>query len=473
MDSFKVEVKCHNGGSGGVAVACLKQGDPYELKGCEAKRDDKPPCVSPASTVGYRIVEVHNLYKDGPFKVDVTCANGGAGAKVTECADPGGPYKLEGCENVVDNDPPCAKPTDTNGYRIVEEHSIFKDTFKVDVQCAHGGAGGKSVVCDKPGDPYKLTGCDATVLKDDPPCVKPEKTVGYRILTVHNIFKDGPFNVEVSCAHDGKVGVATACAKPGTAYTLSGCEPPVVEEDKPCLPPASTVGYRIEDVTSVYMDTFAVTVACAHGKAGAKAVVCEAPNTPYKLEGCDPQTTKDEKPCIEPEDTKGYRITHVHNVYIEGFDVKVTCAMGVEGGKATACDLPGMEYKLSGCEPIKKDDPPCTEPANLDGYRIVETESVYMEGFKVMFTCAAGYEAEDRKPAGTKTLANRCTTAGEPYVVFGCVRKTTTTTSTKPTTTTTTEPTTTTTTTTTPTTTTTTTTPTTTTTTTLKWVDPP
>ena len=84
---------------------------------------------------------------------------------------------------------------------------------------------GTAVVCPKPGTPYTLEGCKPLVVdKDEEPCVKPSDMTGYRILRVHNVFKEG-FHVDVSCAHgESEKAEAVQCDKAGGPYKLQGCE---------------------------------------------------------------------------------------------------------------------------------------------------------------------------------------------------------------------------------------------------------
>ena len=69
--------------------------------------------------------------------------------------------------------------------------------------------------------------------------------------------------------------------------------------DPPCTAPKMPDAYRLVKVDNVYVDGFAVTVACANGQPGGKAVVCDKGGDPYKLEGCGPGEPE-VGPCIVP-----------------------------------------------------------------------------------------------------------------------------------------------------------------------------
>ena len=71
------------------------------------------------------------------------------------------------------------------------------------------------------------------------------------------------------------------------------------------------------------------------------------------------------------------------------------------------CDSDQTDYTVSGCSEIE-----CTQPSDITGYTVVETELSVAIGFDVTPSCAAGYE-------GAPAVAE-CTSSGD-YTLSGCV----------------------------------------------------
>ena len=377
----------------------------------EDEIDDTKPCVKPEDMAGYRVVQTTNMYIKG-FDVKLTCASGKGDAKAVACKSPGEPFTLEGCEQEKANDEkPCTPPASMTGYRIVQVVDLFQKTFHVDVKCAHGKEGGKAVVCKGPGEPYTLDGCDPDPKNDEEPCTKPASTEGYRIVETVNLFKDD-FSVAVVCQSGGKGGKAVVCDAPGKPYKLEGCDKEKADDTKPCVKPEDMAGYRVVQTTNMYIKGFDVKLTCASGKGDAKAVACKSPGEPFTLEGCEQEKANDEKPCTPPASMTGYRIVQVVDLFQKTFHVDVKCAHGKEGGKAVVCKGPGEPYTLDGCDPDpKNDEEPCTKPASTEGYRIVETVNLFKDDFSVAVVCQSGGK-------GGKAVV--CDAPGKPYKLEGC-----------------------------------------------------
>lgn len=111
--------------------------------------------------------------------------------------------------------------------------------------------------------------------------------------------------------------------------------------------------------------------------------------------------------CTPPANIAEYNVTENQRDVSLGFNVtSTTCATGYEGDPVvTACTESG-EYELSGCDPIV-----CTQPGDISGYVVTESDLSVPTGFSVAAACAAGYE-------GTAAV-HACTTSGE-YTLSGC-----------------------------------------------------
>jgi hypothetical protein len=112
--------------------------------------------------------------------------------------------------------------------------------------------------------------------------------------------------------------------------------------------------------------------------------------------------------CSRPT-VQGYLYTEASVLPGVGFDVSVTCAAGYEGSPvATTCDDGPGAYSVIGCTEIV-----CTQPTDLTGYAVTDTQLNVATGFDVTAQCADGGYWE-----GT-AAAVACTASG-PYTLSGC-----------------------------------------------------
>ena len=188
--------------------------------------------MAPKSHLGYLVTEVE--LRKIIFEVNAQCAPGYQGAATTtKCSGHNGPYTLSGCTPA----PVCASPKDLTGY-IVEEKSLDRDTFKVEVQCADTHTGkAKASECTKNLGTYSVSGCAKKIQ-----CASPESD--HYLVTEQNTVAQ-TFDVAVACArgYEGKA-VATACSKTGQQYQLSGCK----YSTTTCVAPKSQLGYLVTEV---------------------------------------------------------------------------------------------------------------------------------------------------------------------------------------------------------------------------------
>ena len=113
--------------------------------------------------------------------------------------------------------------------------------------------------------------------------------------------------------------------------------------------------------------------------------------------------------CTQPSDISGYDVVNTELRVAIGFSVIAACATGYEGtAVATSCAIDG-DYSLSGCTSIV-----CTSPASTVGYDfITETNLDLSTGaLDVTVSCATGYEGV--------VSAVACPTADGPYALTGC-----------------------------------------------------
>ena len=380
---FDVAVECKEGYVGqATATACTKNGENYELTGCELD----PVCLAPSDVEGYKVTESH--LSVSKFQVDAECAEGFFGtASVTACTSNGEHFSISGCEL----DPLCMTPTSLKGYKVTEAN-LLQSVFDVTAECAVGYLGTATVAaCSADGEAFTLSGCEKDKL-----CVAPSDVTGYDVTEVALL--ESKFDVTVKCA-PGYLGTAAvaACSADGEAYTLSGCE-----KDKLCSAPSDATGYTVTEV-ALAGSKFDVTAECAVGYLGTAAVAaCTADGQAYTLSGCE----KD-KLCVAPSDVTGYDVTEVALLESK-FEVTVTCAPGYLGTAAVAaCSADGEAYTLSGCEKDKL----CSAPSDATGYTVTEV-ALAGSKFDVTAECAVGY-------LGTAAVA-ACTADGQAYTLSGC-----------------------------------------------------
>ena len=77
------------------------------------------------------------------------------------------------------------------------------------------------------------------------------------------------------------------------------------------------------------------------------------------------------------------------------------------------CSSDAGAYSVSGCQPIV-----CTQPTDITGYIVTETELNVATGFAVTVDCDASTHTVHGHDAVT-AMATPCTTAG-PYTLSGC-----------------------------------------------------
>ena len=343
------------------------------------------------SQVGYLVTEVE--LRKIIFEVNAKCAPGYQGtAKATKCNVHNGPYTLSGCTPA----PVCVSPKDLTGY-VVEEKSLDRDTFNVEVQCADTHTGKAKVSeCTKNLGTYSVSGCAKKIQ-----CASPEND--HYLVTEQNTVAQ-TFDVAVACArgYEGKA-VATACSKTGQQYQLSGCK----YSTTTCVAPKSQVGYLVTEV-ELRKIIFEVNAQCAPGYQGtATTTKCSGHNGPYTLSGCTPAPV-----CVSPKDLTGYSVTET-SLDRSSFKVQATCTDTHTGAaKVAQCTKNLGTYSLSGC--AKKIQ--CASPS-FEGYAVTEQNTV-AQTFDVAATCARGYE-------GT-AVATACSKTGEKYTLSGCKYSTTT-----------------------------------------------
>ena len=347
--------------------------------------------MAPKSHLGYLVTEVE--LRKIIFEVNAQCAPGYQGAATTtKCSGHNGPYTLSGCTPA----PVCASPKDLIGY-IVEEKSLDRDTFKVEVQCADTHTGkAKPSECTKNLGTYSVSGCAKKIQ-----CASPESD--HYLVTEQNTVAQ-TFDVAVACArgYEGKA-VATACSKTGQQYQLSGCK----YSTTTCVAPKSQLGYLVTEV-ELRKIIFEVNAQCAPGYQGAATTTkCSGHNGPYTLSGCTPAPV-----CVSPKDLTGYSVTET-SLDRSSFKVQVACADTHTGtAKGTECTKNLGTYSLTGCS--KKIE--CASPS-FDGYAVTEQNTV-AQTFDVAATCARGYEGNP--------VATACSKTGEKYTLSGCKYSTTT-----------------------------------------------
>jgi surface protein len=223
-------------------------------------------------------------------------------------------------------------------------------------------------------------------------CTQPSDITGYSVTETQLNVAAG-FAVTVACASNyesiGSGPAAASCGAASGDYTLSGCAAVV------CSQPSDVSGYTIgAEQLDLSAGAFAVTVSCAGGYessgSGPAAASCGAASGDYTLSGCAAIV------CTRPSDMTGYTVvTETQLSVVMGFDVTVACATNYEGDSpaATACESSGA-YTLSGCAAIV-----CTQPSDITGYSVTETQLDTAVGFDVTVVCASNYESSGSGPA--------------------------------------------------------------------------
>ena len=169
-----------------------------------------------------------------------------------------------------------------------------------------------------------------------------------------------------------------------------------------CKQPSDITGYTVTETELSPLTGFDVSAQCDAGYEGtATANVCESKGY-YFLSGCA------EIVCTQPSDTTGYMVVETELNVVTGFDVSVQCAAGWSGSPTVSACTSAGDYTLSGCTDANI---VCTQPSDITGYTVTETELSVAVGFAVTPQCAAGYE-------GTPAVS-ACTSAGN-YTLSGC-----------------------------------------------------
>ena len=117
--------------------------------------------------------------------------------------------------------------------------------------------------------------------------------------------------------------------------------------------------------------------------------------------------------CTQPADITGYTVTDTQLNVVTGFDVTPACATGYEGTAAVSACTASGDYTLSGCTAIV-----CTQPADITGYTVTEAQLNVATGFDVTVECDAATHSEHGHE-DVSAAAIACTTSG-PYTLRGC-----------------------------------------------------
>jgi hypothetical protein len=182
-------------------------------------------------------------------------------------------------------------------------------------------------------------------------------------------------------------------------------------------PIAAGYVYTETDLSASAAD-FDVTVRCAPGykSSGSEptATVCDQGGEAFHLDGAC------EAIACAPTSQVGYVVTAEDSLTVVAFDITATCdtAAGYEGtAVASACEVDGENYVLSGCRAIV-----CERPASAVGYEFVETNLDLSAGdFDVAVTCTTAPSAEYPGAFTGTPVVTPCTESGE-YGVTGCVQ---------------------------------------------------
>eukprot|EP01046_Picozoa_sp_COSAG06_P045037 COSAG06_NODE_6165_length_3074_cov_7.266218_4_plen_335_part_01 len=183
----------------------------------------------------------------------------------------------------------------------------------------------------------------------------------------------------------------------GTADASDGAFSVVACSEVLCNQPDIT-GYTVTNTQLNVVTGFAVTAACATGYestgAGPAATTCGATSGAYSLSGCSAVV------CEAPADITGYDVTETELNVATGFAVTVACADAYESTgaapAAASCGAASGAYSLSGCGAVV-----CTEPADITGYTVTNTQLSVATGFDVTPQCATGYEGSPAVAACT------------------------------------------------------------------------
>lgn len=445
---FKVELECNTAVASlgeGQADACARNGEAYTVSKCEAAKSCQHPTnlvrlagAAASAETGYIVSDGASLeLRTDRFLVNLECddENGyvrldsAVAPKATACdGKAGGPepgslvYKVEGCKKGE-----CTEPATTTGYKkkaIAPPEVLATSEFSVmSWECD----GPKWILADNfqedriaeaclvADTEYKLSGC----LKAQ--CLPPVDINLYEILGTPTLTIDG-FAVEAKCKAAVAVpgtGTATVCPNGGRPYKLEGCK----EDFKCAAPPAlANNGYikKAHTTDNLLSSVFSVQLECigpnfVASATGAKATVCEAANTAYKVEGCDKGV------CTSPSDfdDKGFvkgplfeEQLDMVNFEVKGWTCKENWHLTKSDTRlATKCEVDKQPYELGGCKKIA-----CKSPASNPLYTIGEVTSLLKEDFAVKVDC------NTEKAEGT-AVAETCDMNNEPYILTGCTPK--------------------------------------------------
>eukprot|EP01043_Picozoa_sp_COSAG02_P006932 COSAG02_NODE_203_length_29261_cov_20.960395_7_plen_864_part_00 len=376
------------GVAGGPATvtACMTNGQPYGLSGCE-----EIVCTYPATTTGYEITATQ-LSLAQTFDVTVTCAEhyyAENAVSVQPCTE-SGPFTISGC--AVDN--PCA----------VDEDDCTGDQH----ECYHTGQGTHECSC--PNDRHGTATGDAdgsvqpgcTLCSAQTGCATPRVAECSGVVGLTTQFVCEPTGNEAGYFVDGD-GTVNACA--------SGTWQPAGEQSTTACPACTPQEGCAESSTECIAVALSAEPA-AQGKL--EQLVCLTADSGWNVDANG--IILGSIVCTRPAIPDGFDTPTETNLDLsQGFDVSVTCANGYEGTvAATACTTSG-EYTLTGSCTAIICTTPAAIPAGVDEYNLVLGEGnldLSMRDFDVSVTCANGYE-------GT-IAATACTTSGEYTLTGSC-----------------------------------------------------
>ena len=192
-----------------------------------------------------------------------------------------------------------------------------------------------------------------------------------------------------------------------TGYTADS-----TANDTLCSSPTCTIADKDTCCNSDTMPT-CLLFDCPTGKAphtNANAITCSAdPCT--ETECCSDDDASENTGCTPDPCLNG----GVCTANASGSGHTCACVTGYSGDN---CETPTQTPPPPPPPPppVSGADVVCTEPANLAGYNVTNTELNVVNGFDVGVSCATGYEPT---VSGQPPVATPCTTSG-PYTVSGC-----------------------------------------------------
>ena len=257
----------------------------------------------------------------------------------------------------------------------------------------------------------------------------------------------------LTCAA-GYIGTVVPTVTAGAVLAVTGCVENTCTAFSTSFPTTPT-GYDVTTVAGTTVGGLGA-VACAAGYTGTAVVSCPTDGAAFSaLSGCVPERSCadinadgtaddafdcagdanaiDASPagitcatdpctatecctaalCTEPSDVTGYTVTNTELNVAIGFSVIVACDTGYEptgaGPAAATCGSSG-DYTLSGCAAVV-----CTQPSDITGYTVLDTQLNVVTGFDVTAACDTGYESTGAGPA-----AAGCGAVSGDYTLSGC-----------------------------------------------------